>query len=311
MSVSTVSSSSILWEEYLARLRQTSQQKQSAGSTTYQSATTSAEPSIAPLELLAELQSLLENTEELKARAAEMAAEVRSAAEVSTGKSGSILKSLAEDLENVAISGDLAALREKLEGGRPRGPNAAGTTGVGGGHGLAAKSLWALLEEEEEEEDDSAAASSLKALIAQLQELLRSIEDEEPDSDIALAPDETLEDETLAASGGDSTVLQENLEIGRAGSPRRHGGFGKIQPATTDETDVASVSIENLVAKLRKLKEENAADASATSNIEDTSQTGENTIDELLASITANLSKQLRSLYSQGSSLPSTVTLSA
>ena len=116
MSVSSVSgSTSTYWEEYLERLKKQQQQKNAetaespavSGSGAFQS-------DLSPELILSELQGLQDDPEKLKARAAELAEETAEAAANSSGTRAQTLGELASDLANVAESGDLSIIEERL-----------------------------------------------------------------------------------------------------------------------------------------------------------------------------------------------------
>lgn len=331
MSVSSVSSSSVLWEEYLERQRKAAQNAQTSESASQSNAgnTTSFRSALAPVEdLLAELQGLREDPEALKARAAEMAEEVKSSASAYSGRGGEIAQSLASDLETVASTGDLSVMTEKLE-------RRAG--GARGGFGMPAH--LPQLEEDSEDDDPESAADSSKAIIAQLQELLSNMEEDESDASSSLTPESILTElqelsgepdalsaraaeiasalressggsgslflEELAsdleevASSGDLTPLREKVEEGAGRFARRSAVSAESGASAENSSEPAS--LESLFAKFRKLKEENGAA---------TETDGQSSIDELLSAIAGNLRDRLASSYSSEQSLYSSVSLS-
>jgi hypothetical protein len=116
MSVSSVSSStSTYWEEYLERLKK--QQQQKSGETAESPAASGSgafQSDLSPELILSELQGLQDDPEKLKARAAELAEETAEAAANSSGTRAQTLGELASDLANIAESGDLSIIEERL-----------------------------------------------------------------------------------------------------------------------------------------------------------------------------------------------------
>jgi hypothetical protein len=180
MSVSSVSSgsaSSVWWEEYIEKQKklqqQALQQQQATSGATFSRA---ADVSVAnPEELLAELQSLQEDPEKLKARAAEMAAQVAKEAENAGGPSAKMLKELSSDLTAIASNGDLSAMEEKIaqgaSGSKPAGMKLVGPSGLSGGSGASMKRIEALVEEDDDDDDDDDELSLAEALEEYLEEL--------------------------------------------------------------------------------------------------------------------------------------------
>ncbi|MDR1977560.1 MAG: hypothetical protein LBQ42_02380 [Synergistaceae bacterium] len=180
MSVSSVTSdSSIWWEERLEKQKKLQQQAQQAIIETGSGEAGSAS-SLNPSAILSELQSLEDNPEELKAKAAELLTQVTEEAAGAAGGQARMLKELAADLEAVAAGGDLSAMEEKLGRGAG-GMTLRGPGGMSGGTSASIKWLEALLAEEDENEDsDTSAAASetidetVENLVARLQELRES-----------------------------------------------------------------------------------------------------------------------------------------
>jgi len=169
LSISSVSSSSILWEEYLEKLKKSQQQTQEAASTVISGrAKADGAVDLSPDKLLAELESLQDDPEQLKARAEEMASQAAAAAASSQGWNAGKLKKLAADLQEVANSGDLSAIQEKVSRGGPM------SGGIGGPSGIASKSLEELLEEEE---DDDSEIDRIEELLAQIAALFKGTRD--------------------------------------------------------------------------------------------------------------------------------------
>jgi hypothetical protein len=191
LSVSSVSSSSILWEEYLEKLKQSQQRTQAAASTVISGSTSAADAvELSPDKLLAELESLQDDPEQMKARAAEMASQITATAESSSDWRVNKLKKLAADLEEVANTGDLSAIQEKIASGGPRaGMMPGGPGGMNGASGIASKSVEALLEEEAEE-DEETETDRITELLEQIVELLKNKESERSGS--YLTPDKIL-----------------------------------------------------------------------------------------------------------------------
>jgi hypothetical protein len=193
MSISSVSSnSSVLWEQYLERQKKLQQRQTSSesGSETGKNAI-DATLGLTPDQLISELQSLSDDPEKLKARAAELAAEAKEAAAVSKDKRGDALKELAADLETVASTGDLSVMQEKLAN-RQSATGSEGPSGMGGGAGARAKSVQGLLEEDEDDENHNGIPDSLEEFLAKLEEFQQLLEesDEEKAVNIGnIAPD--------------------------------------------------------------------------------------------------------------------------
>ena len=150
MNVSSVSSSSVWWEEYIEKLRK---QQQASGTTQTVAASTAGSVSkMTPEEILAELQALEDDPEKLKAKAAEFAAQVTSEAEKASGVFAEALNELASDLEAVAEDGNLSVLEEKIA-------KAAETKladlSMSGSTGASIKWIEALVKEEEDGEEFS------------------------------------------------------------------------------------------------------------------------------------------------------------
>ena len=174
MNISSVSSSSILWEEYLKKLKE---QGRGTAAEVINLEAASQKQDISPEALLAELEGLQSDPDALKARASEMAAQVSAAAEDCVDARGDILKEFAADLETVASGGDLSAIREKL----PRRGPGGGPSGLNGAASVSASSLQAMLAEEETEEDDETSVSNIdriKELLSELQELIAGMDGE-------------------------------------------------------------------------------------------------------------------------------------
>jgi hypothetical protein len=214
LSVSSVSAGSISWEEYLEKLKQLRQQKQ-AFAVAENSEGAAAVADLNPDTILAELESLQDDPEKLKARAAELASQAAAAAETSTG--GHMLEKLAADLEGVAKSGDLSAMQEKLSRGGPPPAMMSGPGGMSGASGARAKGVEArLLEDEEEDEDeDDLIADTIEELLEQLEEAeANRTAETAPAFDIsAFRLQRTLESE--AVNTGDKTqvaVGREDIE---------------------------------------------------------------------------------------------------
>jgi hypothetical protein len=151
LNVSSVSSSSVWGEEYLEKLRK---QQQEASDTT-QTAATSTEDSVSkitPEEILTELQTLEDDPEKLKAKAAELAAQVTSDAEKASGVFAEALNELASDLEAVAEDGNLSVLEKKIADAA--GTKLGGPSRMSGSTGASIKWIEALVEVEVEEDDE-------------------------------------------------------------------------------------------------------------------------------------------------------------
>jgi hypothetical protein len=135
-------------EEYLAELEEAEESESTA-------ATLSA--ALNPKDILAELEGLQDDPEKLKARAAELAAQVGELAESSGDRRASMFKELASDLEAVASTGDLSTMQAKLERGKPGGP--VGAAGTAGAFGKRSESLEGFV------------FSNIDALVSKLQQI--------------------------------------------------------------------------------------------------------------------------------------------
>jgi hypothetical protein len=182
MSVSSVSSSSassVWWEEYLEKQRKLQQSATSEAILSRAADVSAANPE----ELLAELQSLQEDPEKLKARAAEMAVQVASEAENVSGPSANRLKELSSDLKAIASDGDLSAMEEKIaqgaSGAKPAGMKLAGPSGLSGGSGASMKRIEALVEDDDDE------LSLSETLEEYLEELLEEQAESSDTQDVA------------------------------------------------------------------------------------------------------------------------------
>jgi hypothetical protein len=88
-----------------------------------------------PEQVLSELENL-QDSEELKARASALAGQLRADASEAGDRRAEFAEELASDLETVAESGDLSALREKIEQRRSNARSASGISGAGTSTGL-------------------------------------------------------------------------------------------------------------------------------------------------------------------------------
>ncbi|MDR3265935.1 MAG: hypothetical protein LBT15_07990 [Synergistaceae bacterium] len=206
MSVSSVSGSSSIWEEYLAQLNAKRQQAEAASATTTTTAatTTTQAVSIDMGEILAELQKLEDDPDALKTRAAELAAMVSEAAESASGIQRRDLQEMAKELSSVAEHGDLSVLTDKAQ--RPMSAGF-GPSGLSGSGGASMKWLEALLAEEDEDEDDETAATTVTttttaATTATTVESvsLTSLEEAEEAAEDTAALTQKLQDEDLWAA---------------------------------------------------------------------------------------------------------------
>ncbi|MDR0765208.1 MAG: hypothetical protein LBE65_06445 [Synergistaceae bacterium] len=343
MNVSSVSSySDTLWEEYLERLRKKQQQKESPPISETAGAAASAVSSVpAPDEILSELQELQGDPEQLKARASELAAQVAEEAENSAGVRANALNELASDLEEVADSGDLSVLQEKLAGksgaARPQGPPPGG---MGGASGVSSKLMEALIEEEDDE--NSSGIDDIKAFLEKIQELAEEekskISDAQFSSELTpekiLAELETLRDdpERLKARAselagqlkGDTGLraeaalplvadLEEIAESGDLSKLREKASRtspGTIKPGN----EYASLGLESLVSKFQALKEmsaSNTPDAAGDSDeTEGAAAKNQTSANDLISKIKAGLSDRFIAIYAQRQIPVSTVSLS-
>jgi hypothetical protein len=339
MSVSSVSSySSTLWEEYLEQLRKKQQQGSDSALASSPSGVTAAQSALSAETIISELQSLQDDPEKLKARAAELAVEVASEAENSVGIKARMLEELASDLETTAESGDLSLMQEKLSrarggaGPRPNGPS-----------DISSKLAEALVEEDE---DTSAATlDNIMSLLTEIQSLLKKEEESSKSSaqtasgltpEQILADLESLQDdpeklkagaselasqlkseagaqdgrraqmlEALAsdveyvASSGDLSALKEKISRGR--------------PAPAPQN--TSIEFGALVSKFQSITETAAAGTPDESTLEAADDAGSaanssTSADSLVSKLKSNLTDKLRALYAQGQRNTSSVSLS-
>ncbi|MDR1943522.1 MAG: hypothetical protein LBQ19_01740 [Synergistaceae bacterium] len=348
MSVSSVSGySSTLWEEYLEQLKK--KQQQGNSETVSKSFPTDAKTSqsgLSPDKIISELQSLQDDPEKLKARAAELAVEAASEAGDSVGIRARMLEELASDLAITAESGDLSPLQEKLArepgGTRPMGP------GPGGAAGVSSKLMEALMEEEEDgEEDTSSTLESIKALLAEIQALIEKEESSNSSAQTAsgLTPEQILSEleslrddpeklktraselasqlksEADTADGARAKMIEalaEDIEevahSGDLSSLEEKIGRGRrgARPASELQNE-ASAGFGALVSKFQAIAKTGAAETSDASKTEG-DDAGfadiEASIDVLISKLKSNLTDQLRALYAQGQTSASSVSLS-
>jgi hypothetical protein len=343
MSVNSVAgNSSVLWEEYLEkqnklRQRQTAEVSDDgtidgANGVTFD---------LTPDQLLSELQNLEDEPEKLKLLAAELAAKAKEAASFSSGERGRILNELAADLETVASSGDLSVIQEKIAGGHP----VAASSVPNGAGDIRAKSVQGVLEEEDEDDDENnnGIPDSIEDFIAMLEELQESLKaadgknaangsefESEADPAKLVAELWSLADdpEKLKARAAELAIqvkeAAENASDGRAEMLKelasdiedvsQTGDLSAIRAKLTrrrEETGTADrtvevqegFSLESLVVKLNQFKE--AAEEADAADSE-----SQESIRELLSSITANLSKQIQAVYAQSRTQIPTISLS-
>ena len=224
MSVSAVSSyASTSWEEYLEELRKKQQQKNASAGTAESpavSAFDAFQSDLSPKQILSELQGIQDDPEKLKARAAELAAETAEAAGNSSGMHAQMLGELASDLADVAESGDLSVIEERLA----RHP--------GGAAKIPSMLMGFRIEEESDDDEDDEDESALDAIKALLAEIRESIEHEDELS----ASDETTSGLSLESLVSKFQTLKE------AAASKTSDGQGSA------ETDV---SIETLISKIK------------------------------------------------------------
>ena len=208
MSVSSVyGSTSTYWEEYLERLKKQQQQKNAetaespaaSGSGAFQS-------DLSPELILSELQGLRDDPEKLKARAAELAEETAEAAANSSDMRAQMLGELASDLANIAESGDLSIIEERL------------TQRPSGAAEISSMLMRARIEEESDDEDESV-LDAIKALLAEIRE---SIEDEAESSETGAGSSleslvssfQTIKEagESITSDGQESTETDASIE---------------------------------------------------------------------------------------------------
>jgi hypothetical protein len=187
MSVSSISSSSVWWEEYVERQKKL--QQQTTREVVSNGASGIANVPVNPEELLAELQSLQDDPEKLKARAAEMAVQVANEAENANGPHANMLKELSSDLNAIAADGDLSALEEKVtqasSRAKPAGMKLAGLGGMSGGTSASIKWIEALVEDEEDDDDELTLSETLAEYLAELEENAESSDEADTTEDTA------------------------------------------------------------------------------------------------------------------------------
>jgi hypothetical protein len=144
-------------------------------------ASAQTESDLTPEQILFELQSLLDDPEELKARAAELASQLKSEADDARGRHAKFIENLAADIDEVAESGDLSALEEKIKrmGQGPQSPAKLQRTGISIGLEALVSKFQAIKESSFETSDSSSLTeadssdlteieSSIEALLSQL-----------------------------------------------------------------------------------------------------------------------------------------------
>ncbi|MDR1133735.1 MAG: hypothetical protein LBL05_06195 [Synergistaceae bacterium] len=342
MSVSSVSSySNTLWEEYLERLQKKQQrQKESASLSKTDGAAASAVSSApAPDEILSELQELQGDPEQLKARASELAAHVAEEAKNSAGNRANALNDLALDLEEVADSGDLSIIQEKLAGkSGAAGPQGPPPGGMSGSSGISSKLLEALIEDEDDDDDDesSSVIDGIKAFLKEIQELAEEEKSKISDAQVLpeLTPTQILADlETLLDDperlkvraselagqlNGDTDLrseasqslaadLEEISVSGDLSKLRERASRTKPSAAETGE-EYASLGLEALVSKFQTIKEMRASGESDDTDGADAQD--RTSVDILISKIKSSLSDQLSAIYTQRQIQASTVSLS-
>jgi DNA repair exonuclease SbcCD ATPase subunit len=341
LNVNSVSNSSILWEEYIKKLKEQGRETAAEG---INLKTASQRQDIVPEALLAELEELQSDPDALKARAAEMAAQVSAAAEEYVDARGDILKEFAADLETVASDGDLSAIREKL----PRREPSGGPSGMSGAASVSASSLQAMLAEEEDDETSVSNIDRIKELLSELQELIAGMSDETEDaeaskSNLDLAPDRLLAE--LEALEGDTEKLNaraaEMAEQLSASAENRSDRFSSVLKelasdlaAVSESGDLsvirekldrgrsgrlgsaqdASISPAAIFSKYQSLRESaGEASSSLTNVLDDTEEEDDDqvSIEDVIESVRSNLSNRLSELYSQSRITSSSMSMSA
>jgi hypothetical protein len=230
MSVSSVSSyASTSWEEYLEQLRKKQQQK-SAGAAAPPAADASGalQSSLSPERILSELQNLQDDPEKLKARASELAEYTAAAAASSSGVRAEMLGALASDLEDVAESGDLSVIEDRL------------TQRPGGAAGIPPMLMGPRIEDksdDDDEDEDETLLESIRAILAEIREL--SEEEESPSSF----------DETVSGLSLESLVSKfQALKEAAASQTQGASNLTGEDSAGSAKTDV---SIETLISKIK------------------------------------------------------------
>jgi hypothetical protein len=305
MNVSSVSSySSTQWEEYLEELKKKQLQKNSGTSSgSSVSGAGTSQSALSPDAIISELQSIQDDPEKLKARAAELAAEASKEAGNSVGIKADMLNELAADLETVAESGDLSAMLEKAAK-KPGGMGAMGF-GPSGASGVSSSLTQALLEEDEEEdeeEEDDISASTLeniKSLLAEIQKLIEKEESSDSSGPNAfgstpeeiLSELESLQDSEALKTRASELAGQLYAEAGETGGRRadmleelasdletvaESGDLSalreKIERRRPNAASApghsgtgASIGLDSLVSKFQAIKETRASEALETS----------------------------------------------
>jgi hypothetical protein len=193
LNVSSVSSGSVWWEEYLEKQRKLQQAASGATSSAVSAAAaapaSTGEFQIVPEEILAELQALEDDPEKLKAKAAELAIQVKSEAENVSGVHTGVFEELVSDLEAVAENGDLSIMEKKIARGAAGGKPMGGPSGMSGGTGASIKWIEALVENDDDEDDELSFAEALEEFLAELEESKEAAESAEPVADKNTAAD--------------------------------------------------------------------------------------------------------------------------
>ncbi|MDR1514575.1 MAG: hypothetical protein LBS45_02690 [Synergistaceae bacterium] len=224
MNVSSVSSySGDLWEEYLEQLKK-KQLQENAETAQESPAAGNYASGLSPDQILSELQGIQGGTEELKERAAELAAQVAEEAETAVGMRADMLNELAGDLEIVAESGDLSVIQEKLA----RGPH-----GAPGASDISSKLALAALEEEDDDEISASTLEGIKSLLSEIQKL---IEKEEAANSYA---------ETSASTGFEGLVSK--FRSIRESNAAESSGASSVTELDSD----IEASIDSLLEKVR------------------------------------------------------------
>jgi hypothetical protein len=159
--------------------------------------------------------------------------------------------------------------------------------------------------------------------------------------------EELAGDLEIVAESGDLSVIQEKLARGPRGAPGAADISSKLTASALEEDDdeteastlesikillaeiqnliekeeaddsytqpasaSGSAGFEGLVSKFRSIRESNAAEASASSSLTELDSDIEASIDSLLEKVKANLTNQLRAVYTQVQGYSSSVSLS-
>ena len=174
MNISSLSSSSVSWEEYLEQLREKKRQQGETEAAAFMENAEKTAVTVDIQDILSQLEELEDDPEALKVKAAELAETVSEAAGSASGPQSKMLQEIASDLSSVAESGDLSVITDKMKAHKPSIPMNAGISGLSGASGASMKWLEALLTEENEETSETSSA----AVVAKATEAETAAEEE-------------------------------------------------------------------------------------------------------------------------------------